>query len=299
MSKPASLLLLCMAAATAGAVRADDSRGEAGQAPALREDVSVRATGSGPGVALPPPGPGRAVVDEVVGSLRVIQQDPSAKAADVRVPAPSRLSAPFPEPPYLVFSPRLISAPYEVWSFETLDGQGRSLFRQDGTGRVVDPIEWDGSGPSGDDAVRTGESYWFRFTGRRGPASFIVASEPARLSSLALRGLLGGARLEVETSALFQPGSGKLQKDAARYLAALADRMGRVAPKDGYALELRQRQPDSALAKARAKALEAWLSERLLVNAALVRVARLAPNDRGEILACTLPAEKGDVIGRP
>lgn len=296
MKKLPALALLPLAAAAAAAGRSDEGLAQQG---AIREDVSVQAPAAGPALALPQPGPDRAVVDEVVGSLRVLSEDHRARVADVRVPAAERLSRPFPEAPYIVFSPRLVTAPYDVWTFQVLDSQGRELLSQQGTGRVVEPIEWDGSGPSGDDAVRTGESYWFRFTGQRGPASFVVASEPARLASLTLRGLLGGERLEAQTSLLFDEGRAQLKKGAAVYLTALADRMARVAPKDGYTLELRQRSPGSELAKARAKALQTWLAEKLLVNAALVRVARLEPGTRGEVLACALPAEKGDVIGRP
>lgn len=261
----------------------------------LSQDVEIRAAATGPALSLPQPRPDRAVVDEVVDSLKVMSQEHSARAATV--PGSSqRLSRPYPEAPYLSFSPRAVTAPYDLWTFEVVVGGNEVLWRQDGTGKVREPLEWDGSGPAGDEAVRVGPTYFFRFTGRRGPESFLLTSEPVVFKSLALREFLGGARLEVANDELFAPGSAALKPGAADYLRPLSDRLRRLEIKDAYELELYQANPDSALAGSRAAALRRWLADALLVNAGRVEVKRLTLGERGDVTACRLAAEKGDTI---
>jgi hypothetical protein len=262
----------------------------------IREDISVRAKPSGAAVAPPAPRPDRAVVDEVIDSLDVMRARHSVAVAGVKLPSAAKLTRPFPGAPYVSFSPKTVTAPYDLWTFEVLDGDGQVLMRQDGTGRVVEPIEWDGSGPSSEEAVRVGGTYSFRFTGRRGPDAFVVTSEPARLRSLATREYLGGTRLEVGNEELFEAGKPKLGAAAKDYLGVVADRLRRIPPREGYRLQLRQRDPKSALSAKRAAALRRWLADALVVNPALVRVEILGEGARGDVTACLLPADKGDTF---
>jgi len=269
----------------------DEPQGKA----VIKQDIAIKGASAGPALPLPAPGADRAVVDEVVDSLKIMSQDHAARAASVQGPGAEKLRRPFPEAPYLVFSPRTVSAPYDLWTFEVVEAPMETLMRQDGTGRVVEPIEWDGSGPSGDEAVRVGQTYFFRFTGRRGPESFVVTSEPVRLKSLALRDFLGSTRLEVSNSELFD--GAKLSKGSGDYLRVVADRLRRVSTKEPYKLQIYSSSPESERARRRAEALRAWLADALLVNAARVQVTRLNAGPRGEITVCNLPADKGDTIG--
>lgn len=282
-----------LAAALALPAAAQDD-GKAGRA-VITQDIKITGAAAGPALPLPQPGADPAVVEEVVGSLKIMSQDHAARAPSVSVPGSEKLSRPFPESPYLVFSPRSVAAPYDLWTFEVIEGNLETLMRQDGTGRVMEPIEWDGTGPSGDDAVRVGKTYFFRFTGRRGPERFVLTSEPVTLKSLALREYLGGTRLEVANAELFEGAA--LKKSAGEYLRVMADRMRRVENKDAYKLQLFAAAPESPLAKKRAAALVKWLADALLVNAARVQVTRLSAGARGDITACVLPADRGDTIG--
>jgi hypothetical protein len=292
MTAPALALLWL-----AGGGRSVTAEGQPADAKAvIREDISVRAKPTGAAVALPTPRPETAVVDEVIDSLDLMKSRHSVAVAGVKLPRSAKLSRPFPGAPYIEFSPKMVSAPYDLWTFEVLDGEGQLLMRQDGTGRVVEPLEWDGSGPTSDEAVLVGGSYHFRFTGRRGPDAFVVTSEPALLRSLATREYLGGTRLEVSNEELFAPGEAKLGPRAAQYLNVIADRLRRIPPRDGYRLQLRQKDPKTDLSTQRAAALRRWLSDALVVNADLVRVEILGPGARGDVTACLLPADKGDAI---
>jgi hypothetical protein len=281
--------LLSPAFARSGRAR-DQAQGKA----VITQDIAIKGAGAGPSLPLPAPGADRAVVDEVVDSLKIMSQDHAARAASVQVPGAEKLSRPFPEAPYLTFSPRSVSARYDLWTFEVVEAPLETLMRQDGTGRVVEPIEWDGSGPAGDEAVRVGKTYFFRFTGRRGPESFVVTSEPVRLKSLALRDFLGATRLEVANSELFDGGT--LSKASAEYLRVMADRMRRVGGNEPYKLQLYTPQPESREAKQRAAALKAWFADALLINAARVQVAVFTAGARGEVTVCLLPADRGDTI---
>lgn len=283
------MALLLLASGLAAA--ADDS----GKA-VITQDISIKAKSAGPALPLPRPGPDKAVVDEVVGSLKIMSTDHSVRAASVEIPGSAKkLARPFPEAPYLTFSPRAVTAPYDLWTFEVLEG-AETIYRQDGTGKVVETLEWDGTGASGEEAARVGKTYMFRFTGRRGPERFVLTSEPARLKSLAVREYLGGTRLEVSNEELFEKGQGKLSAGAGEYLRPMADRLRRLSLKDDYKLELRQADPDGALAQARAKALRKFFADSLLINAGRIQVERLGYGNRGDVTAALLPADKGDTI---
>jgi hypothetical protein len=225
-----------------------------------------------------------------------MSREHAARAASVQVPGSEKLKKPFPEAPYLAFSPRSVTAPYDLWTFEVIEGPAEVLMRQDGTGKVVEPLEWDGAGPSGQDAIRVGRTYYFRFTGRRGPESFVLTSEPVTLTSLALRDYLGGGRLEVSNDELFVRGKAKLKPEAARYLRPVADRLRRLPSAEPYRLELCHAKPGSALAKDRADALKRWFAEALLINAARVVVALRSDAERGDVAAWVLPADQGEVL---
>ena len=279
----------------AGACLASARSGDDSGAVVIHKDVEIRTAATGPALSLPQPRPDRAVVDEVVDSLKVMRQEHSARAATVPGSA-QKLSRPYPQAPYLVFSPRAVTAPYDLWTFEVIGHGNEILWRQDGTGMVREPLEWDGSGPAGDDVVRIGRTYFFRFTGRRGPESFLLTSEPVAFKSLALREFLGGARLEVANDELFTPGAAALKPGAADYLRPLSDRLRRLETKEGYTLEFYQAKPESALAGKRAAALRHWLADALLINAGRVHVKPLTLGTRGDVTACRLPAEKGDTI---
>lgn len=262
----------------------------------IKEDISVRARGAGPALPLPAPKADRAVVDEVVGSLKIMRKEHAVSASDVDMPGSEKLSQPFPGSPYLTFWPRSVTTPYDLWTFEVVDGAGQTLWRQDGTGRVVEPLEWDGGGPSGEDAVRVGGSYHLRFTGRHGAETFTVATKPAALKSLATREFLGGTRLEVGNDELFESGAARFKAGADKYLRVMADRLRRLPPKGGYRLELRGPKPEGETARRRADALRKWFADQLVINAALVRVETAALGERGDVTACLLPADKGDAF---
>jgi hypothetical protein len=287
------LILAAVLSQPASGASADEAQG--GRA-VIKQDISIKGGASGPVLPIPKPGPDRAVVDETIDSLKIMSREHAARAASVRVPGSEKLSRPFPGAPYLVFSPRSVSAPYDLWTFEVIEGPTETLMRQDGTGKVVEPIEWDGSGPAGDDAVRVGRTYFFRFTGRRGPESFILTSEPVTLKSLAVREYLGGTRLEVSNAEVWQDKKARLKPGAEKYLAPMADRMRRLASKENYKVELHQPQPESALAKDRADALRRWFAEALLINAARVTVSVQGDTTRGSITASLLPADRGEAI---
>jgi hypothetical protein len=288
------MMAALLAAALSLPLLAEDDAAAGGRA-VIKQDIQIKGASGGPAMGLPAPGADRAVVDEVVGSLKIMSQEHSARAGSVQVPGGEKLSRPFPDAPYLVFSPRAVTAPYDLWTFEVIEGRLETLMRQDGTGKVMEPIGWDGAGPAGDDAVRVGKTYFFRFTGRRGPESFVLTSEPVTLKSLALKEYLGGTRLEVANAELFD--GAKLKKGAADYLRVMADRLRRVQSQDAYKLQLYQAQPDAPLAKRRAAALVKWLADALLVNAARIQVTRLTTGARGDVTACLLPADRGDTFG--
>lgn len=263
----------------------------------IKQEISIKGGPAGQAMPLPPPGPERPVVDEVIDSLKIMNKTHAARAASVQVPGSEKLARPFPGAPYLVFSPRSVSAPYDLWTFEVVEGANEVLMRQDGTGKVVEPIEWDGTGPSGEDAVRVGRSYFFRFTGRRGPESFVLTSEPVRLKSLALREYLGGTRLEAANAELWVPKKAKLRPDAAeKFLRPMADRLRRLASAEPYKLELRHPAPSTALAKDRADALRRWFADALLINAGRVVVSVHSEALRGDVTACLLPADRGETL---
>ena len=264
----------------------------------ITEDIAVRARGGAAALPLPAPGAGPAVADEVAQSLRIMTSRHAVRASGSALPgAAARLARPFPGPPFLAFSPRSVSAPYDLWAFEVVMDGHEVLWRQEGTGRVVEPIEWDGTGPSGDDAVRVGRSYSYRFVGRQGADAFTLASDPVVLNSLALRELLGGMKLEVANDVLFKPKSAEFADGASDYLRELADRLRRAAaPQTGYALELRSTEPGAALTAKRAKALRQRMADELVINSALVKIETLSTGVRGDVTSVRLAAERGETI---
>ncbi len=262
--------------------------------PEIREEVTVRAKGGGPPLQLPPPTADKAVLQEVLSSLKLLRDGPPA--ATVRLSAwARRLELPFPEPPYLALSPKAVAADHDSWAFEVLE-EGRVVWRSEGRGRIAERIAWEGTGPAGEMAARVGRSYQFRFTGR-GEKPFVISSEPLALKSLSYRDNLGRLRLEAAVSELFQEGKAAWRAGSDKYLAALAGRLRLLDPRSEPALfVLYAEKPKSALARARARTLRLYFSKRLLVAPSLVAVDILARAGREEAVACLLPPEAGAAI---
>jgi len=264
----------------------------------IQQEISIKAEGSaGPKITLPPPRGDKEVVDEVVRSLDLYKNDQKAAAPGLTVPAGSRrLSRPFPEAPYLVFTPNAVQTPYDSWIFEVISG-AETIWRTEGLGRVKEPIEWDGSGSAGDTVVRVEKSYRFRFTGRNGPGEFTIASEPVTLKSLSYREYLGETKLEVASSVFFAKGKAAFAEEAEPYLTIFSERLRRVDLKDQtYRFVIYDREPKRALAKARAEKIRRYFAKQLLITAKRVEVDVLTAGARGEAVVCVLPAEKGASI---
>lgn len=292
MSLTAALLFLAAAIAAQALPKEEESA-----PPHIREEVTVRSKASaGPGAQVPPPRADKAVVDQVIRSLDVYKSRHEASPAQVRLPGAARLSRPFPEPPYLVFSPRAVAVPYESWVFEVLQGS-ELVWRTEGQGRLKERLEWDGSDSSGASAARLEKAYHFRFTGKSGGERFILTSEPVSLKSLVRREYLGDVHLEVANSALFTPGKASFKDGAMDYLTVLGERMRR-ANLEGrpYRFLLYSSGPSAPLAQSRAENLRRHFSKSLVINPGKIQVDILAAADRGETMACVLPPEKGASI---
>jgi hypothetical protein len=264
----------------------------------ISQDITIRGKSSGPPVAVPPPAPSKPVVDEVLDSLSLGRGVRGPGPERVSVSADdARLSAPFPEPPFLALSSRNIRALYDSWTFEVVDGRGTVVRRREGVGRVREPFLWDGQDDDGVLALVCGRPYRYRFTGRRGGRSFIVESRPVRVRSFSLTGYDGETRLEAETDLVFRDGSATFAPGAGPYLDAVVSLFkARGAREDGsYRLELLSDAPRGRLAAARAKALRARIAAALPEDAVHVRVER-ARASRGPAVAALAPAARGAVI---
>lgn len=263
----------------------------------MTNDISIKVRGSGgPPVELPSPAAEKAIVDEVIDSLNISKAPAAGAPATAKLPGgSSRLERPFPAAPFLTLSPRSVTAPYDQWTFEVFEGS-ELVWRQSGTGGLAEKIEWDGSGQAGDLVARVERSYHYRFTGS-GRSSFIVTSEPVRLKSMYYKEYVGDQHLELSNEVLFQKGSAKFGKDAAGYLAALAERMRRAPLREqSYKLLLYSSEPRGKLAAARAAAMRRRLAKDLLINLKKVDVDTLSVGPRGDTTVCVLPAETGDTI---
>ena len=266
----------------------------AGEAPVLQEDITIRGKAArGPGVRMPGPAADAAVVQEVVGSLGVLR--PEAASRTVKLPLQAtarRLARPFPQPPFLSFTP---SPPVrcERWTFAVRSGS-EVLWRTEGAGVAGERLEWDGTGPSGEMAARAGGRYGFRFTCLREGLESVIESEEVDLPSLAFREFIGEQRLEVSNGRLFLDDGAALGPQAEPFLAAMADRMRRVAMPEGrYQLILYQPQPRSGLARRRARAVARALAQKLVISPSQIEVDLQTAGRRGDAAVCVLPPEQG------
>ena len=205
------------------------------------------------------------------------------KSTQFKIPVYSkRLSRPFPDPPYLVFSPHLIETPYEEWIFEILEGD-KIIWRIKGNEPLQEKITWDGLSSDGAEAMRVETGYHFRFTGRRSTEEFILISEPIMVKSLVLRRYVG-THLEVSNSLLFEPGKSALKGEAQDYLITLGRRMRNTNPRDdSYRFILYDEKPGSLLAKARGAALKKYFSEDLVINPKKIKVQVMPVAERGDV----------------
>ena len=182
MAAPA-FRLLCLAAVLLSAPA--DAAAPVQRKSGIDEDISIQSKAA-PALPIQAPAP-RAdgpIVDEVIRSLDLYRSQYKAEARRVRLPGgPKRLRAPFPEAPFLVFSPRLVSAAYQSWTFEVVDG-GRVIWETEGTGPLADRLAWHGADASGETRVRVETDFYFRFIGKNGAEEFVLTSEPVTLQSL-------------------------------------------------------------------------------------------------------------------
>ncbi|MFA6028729.1 MAG: hypothetical protein WC969_02615 [Elusimicrobiota bacterium] len=291
------LLLAALLAAAPPAAQDDAKPGEA----VVRQDITIKGKGpAAPPARVPPPLPDAAVVDEVVESLELYRGERRTELPKLRLLAlQRRLDRPFPEAPFLVLSPRAATQSFERWSFEVFcEGRGeRALWRADGSGRLVEPLEWNGADALGRTILRAGDRCRFLFAGVNAGARVVLESEPVETSSLAYRDNLSTLRMEAALGRIFPPGSSEPYPEAADYLAPMAERLERSLPPGApLRLELRQKAPDSALAQRRAEELVRALSNDRVLSRERFRVERMAPGERGEVVACELPPDKGATI---
>ena len=273
---------------------AQAARADTDDKAAIRQDVSIRSKGAGPVLRLPPPGPDKAVVGEVIASLDIMRRDHSLRASPLAASGLSkRLNRPFPVPPFLSFSPHSVNAPYDTWVFEVIS-KGELIWRQDGAGRVEERLDWDGTGTAGEFSARVDQTYYFRFTGRRGAETFSVVSDPVTLKSLAFRETLGAMRLEVASRHLFKAATGAFSPTAGDFLKPLGDRLRRAGGSLPYKLEVYDSSGEAATAKKKASALRRWFADYLVINPAQIEVDVVTSAGRGEAVACILPAERGE-----
>lgn len=261
----------------------------------ISQEITVRARAAGPGVQIAPPAASAPVIDEVLRSLSLGRgaRAPSDERVSVD-PGAARFERPFPEPPFLSFSPANIEALYDEWAFEVLDDRGEAVWRSEGVGLLGEVIEWDGGGPGGRLIVSPGRSYRYRFTGRRAGRAFVVESGFVPLRSFAHREYAGETRLEAAASLFFAEGRPSLTDGGKRWVDALAARLRAAEARadGGYRLELLAREPGGALAKNRARLLVRELARLLVVAPERVRVDRV-PAPRGEAVAALLPPSRG------
>lgn len=260
----------------------------------LRQDITVKAKAGGPGLAVPPPAPAKPVIDEVLRSLTLARDDQGTSTTRIRVGGdPARFERPFPEPPYLSLSPANIEALYDSWTFEVFADR-EPVWRAEGVGLLRERLDWEGQGPAGALALSPGKSYRYRFTGRRGERGFTIESEPVRIVSFVHREYVGETRLETRASMIFEAEGARLAPTAKPFLEEMAERLrlGEPRPDGTFKCELYAPDVRARLAQDRAKALNKWFSDQLVVAKQRV-VVSLIPETRGEALACFLAAPKG------
>lgn len=277
-------LLLAAALAASAAERAE-----------ISQDIIVRSRAAGTGVQVAPPAASAPVIDEVLRSLSLGRGAGAPSAERVSVdPDAARFERPFPEPPFLSFSPANVEALYDEWTFEVLDDRGEAVWRSAGIGLLREVLEWDGGGPGGRLVVEPGRSYRYRFTGRRAGRAFVVESAFVPLRSFTHREYAGETRLEAAAGLFFAEGRPSLSDGGKRWVEAVAARLRAAEPRadGGYRLELLARVPGSALAKNRVRLLKRELARLLVVAPERVRVDRV-PAPRGEAVAALLPPSRG------
>lgn len=266
----------------------------------IKEDITIRSKGSasGPAVAVPPPSADPAVLKEALESLDVYRADHKAATGIVRMEAARRrLERPFPEAPYLSFNAGLAAPRFDRWLFEVIDKNAEVLWQTSGAGEAG-RIDWDGSGSGEKLIARVGGEYRFRFSSWIRGEERALESEPVRLASMSYKEFMGDQLLEVDNALLFAKDSPKWAPTAPRFLGAMAARMRRVAIKEHlYRLVLRQRDPRTAVARARSRALAKELARQLVIAPARVKVELAAEGERGDVTSVALPPEKGASLG--
>jgi hypothetical protein len=281
----AALLLLAVAALAAAP----------GAKTEISQDITIKAKASAPALALPPPSPEKAVVNEVLDSLPLGRGEGDAGPETVRVtPESTRLERPFPDPPFLAFSPENIRALYDSWTFTVRAADGDFAYRAEGIGLLRDKIDWDGAGADGRLTVIPGRRYLYRFTGRRGGKEFVIESDPVLIKSFTHREYAGETRLEVVIDEIFTDGKSSFATGAERYLDAMTDALRAGEPRrDGtFRFELASARPRSTLTARREKALRARLASALKTDPDKVKIAPRTA-ERGESLAVLVPPSKG------
>jgi hypothetical protein len=233
----------------------------------LSQDITVHARAATVGIQVAAPAASKPVIDEVLRSLSLGR----GSRAAVHITAggdESRLSRPFPESPFLALSPTNIAALYDEWTFEVLDQNEKIIWKTEGVGVLKERIEWSGDESDGRLAIITGESYRYRFTGRRAGREFVIDSDLAILRSFTHREYAGETRLEADIDAFFEEGKASFTKEAGQWIDALAGRLrlGDARADGSYKVELNMRDVRSKLAAARAQALSKRLAAALFVK---------------------------------
>jgi hypothetical protein len=281
--------------AAAAAFAASPGAGGQGQSE-ISQDITVKGKAGGPSLALPPPAASKPVIEEVLHSLSLGRKGELSAQPTVRVtPEMMRFERPFPEPPFLAFSPENIRALYDDWTFEVRSEDGQIVSHTEGVGSVRETLDWEGSGVDGRLAVSAGHRYHYRFTGRRGGREFAIESDPVLLKSFTRRQYGGETRLEAAIDEIFPDGKAAFATGAERYLDVMADalRAGDARADGSYRFELYGEKPRGKLAAARLAALVDRFSSALGAESSRIQVS-LLPSERGPALAAFVPPAKGE-----
>lgn len=260
----------------------------------VNEQITVKShTNLGP-LPVPPPSPTKALIDDVLSTLSFSKEKSSVETVRVS-PDVSRLALPFPDPPFLAFSPENIQANYDSWTFVVLNESEKPVWTSEGTGHLRDQVEWDGRGHDGRIALVPGHSYRYRFTGVRGSKKFRVESERIQFRSFSRPEVVGQKLYCVWSDVLFEANSDQLGPDAGTYLDAMLDAWrasgqpaGTIYRGDFHFLTSR------SLAAARLAELRKHISDGLLVPPARIQID-LAPGP-GDFLSVDIAPPEGATL---
>ncbi|MBI3548642.1 MAG: hypothetical protein HY078_06265 [Elusimicrobia bacterium] len=267
---------------------------EESQETVVSEDITIRGKKlPGPAVAAPPVRPEKPLIDEVIRSLSIYKREHKTNTPKMLVKGqPKQFARLYPEPPFLVFSPATFKYPYQRWRFEVFT-TNETVWTTEGTGKLTDKLEWDGTNGAGRYSARVGMPYSFRFTGiQEGTDEMTVASQPLEMTSMYYREDLGGMRMEVANAVVFEAGTAAFRESGFPYLQEMANRLRQFRPgRKPYKLFLYHKSPESRLALDRAQAIREYLGKELLINPNKIGMELFGILDRGDVIACEMPPE--------